>query len=98
MAQTHTVQLHIDSELIGRAHFRGRLAAVIKDALSCYVLTATSIGPQPPPPRQDVQPRSVQLEAPICDVLLTLQADEGRHVDEIVNDALRHWLDAGVVS
>lgn len=74
---------------------RGTLASVIKEALSCYVLTAMPADSGPPPAATLCQ--QVELEFPVRDALLGLQIDEGRHKDAIVNDALRRWLDAGVV-
>lgn len=88
------VRLRIDRELAVRARMRGALAAVIKEALSCYVLAAPAVGA----PLPTAHPQRVDLEAPVHNVLWALELDEGRPMDHIVNDALQHWLDAGVLS
>lgn len=96
MDRRDVTRLRIDCDLLARARMRGTLANAIKEALSCYVLTAASADGDPLPAATPLL--RVELEPPVRDVLLTLQSDEGRHRDTIVNDALRRWLDAGVVS
>jgi len=96
MKDLNTVRLRIDNDLMVRARMRGTLAEVIKEALSCYVLTAASVADSSPPPTTSL--RRVELDPLVRNMLLGLQIDEGRHKDAIANDALRHWLDAGVLS